>query len=73
MFESINGGDPTMYDIYDINVKKKKSFCIGMVNAQTDDKLYCNIVKKKTTHRKAQDVMKRQQHDNSVKQRRYGC
>lgn len=44
-----------MYDIYDINVKKKKSFCIGMVNAQNDNKMYCNIVKKKKklteTHR----------------------
>lgn len=34
MFETINGGDPAMYEIYDINVEKKKSFCIGMVNAQ---------------------------------------
>lgn len=23
MFESINGGDPVMYEIYDINVEKK--------------------------------------------------
>lgn len=35
-----------MYDISDINVKKK-SFCIGMLNAQNDNKMYCNIVKKK--------------------------
>lgn len=55
-----------MYDIYDINVKKKKLSVLEWHMHKNENKMYCNIVKKKKKkpHRKAQDVVKRQKASN---------